>query len=79
VRGKTHVPSKRQKNELTVKQYFEHFNNHDWQKMADMYIDNAEFKDSAIETEVFTMLKQEIVAKYLEYRQHVSRPERYSD
>jgi ketosteroid isomerase-like protein len=54
------------KNEMTVKQYFEHFNNHDWQKMADMYIDNAEFKDPSVGTEVFTMTKQEVVAKYSE-------------
>ncbi|MDR2126917.1 MAG: nuclear transport factor 2 family protein [Prevotellaceae bacterium] len=54
------------KNEQTVKQYFEHFNNHDWQKMADMYVDNAEFKDPAVGTEIFKMPKQEIVAKYSE-------------
>ncbi|MDR2121813.1 MAG: nuclear transport factor 2 family protein [Flavobacteriaceae bacterium] len=54
------------KNELIVKQYFEHFNNHDWQKVADMYIDKAEFKDPSVGKEIFTMTKKEIVAKYSE-------------
>jgi ketosteroid isomerase-like protein len=53
-------------NERTVKQYFEHFNNHDWQKMADMYIDHAEFKDPSVGIEIVTMTKEEIVAKYSE-------------
>jgi ketosteroid isomerase-like protein len=54
------------KNEQTVKQYFEHFNNHEWQKMADMYVDGAEFKDPAVGTEIFTMTKPEIATKYSE-------------
>ncbi|MDR2126918.1 MAG: nuclear transport factor 2 family protein [Prevotellaceae bacterium] len=54
------------KREITVKKYFELFNNHEWQKMADMYVDNAEFKDPAVGTEIFTMTKAEIVAKYSE-------------
>jgi ketosteroid isomerase-like protein len=54
------------KKEMTVKQYFEHFNNHEWQKMADMYVDDAEFKDPSVGTEIFTMTKPEIVAKYSE-------------
>lgn len=32
------------KNTQIVQQYFEHFNNHEWQKMAEMYIETAEFK-----------------------------------
>jgi ketosteroid isomerase-like protein len=56
-------------NEQIVKQYFEHFNNHDWQKMADMYIEHAEFKDPSIGTEIVTMTKEEIVAKYSELSQ----------
>ena len=35
-------------NEKLVKQYFEHFNNHDWTKMANMYIENAVFKDPSL-------------------------------
>ncbi|MDR2121138.1 MAG: nuclear transport factor 2 family protein [Tannerella sp.] len=54
------------KRELTVKKYFELFNNHEWQKMADMYVDGAEFKDPAVGTEIFTMTKPEIAEKYSE-------------
>ncbi|MDR2125254.1 MAG: nuclear transport factor 2 family protein, partial [Prevotellaceae bacterium] len=64
--GKNTCSEQTAKNELTVKQYFEHFNNHDWQKMADMYIDNAEFKDPSVGIASFTMTKPEIVAKYSE-------------
>lgn len=35
-------------NETLVKQYFEHFNNHDWTKMANMYIETSEFKDPTL-------------------------------
>lgn len=34
-------------NEKVAKELFVHFNNHDWQKMADLYIENAEFKEPA--------------------------------
>jgi ketosteroid isomerase-like protein len=30
------------KNEQLIKQYFEHFNNHDWKKMSEMYTDTAD-------------------------------------
>jgi hypothetical protein len=58
--------NEKHKKEMTVKQYFEHFNNHEWQKMADMYVDEAEFKDPSVGIESFTMTKSEIVAKYSE-------------
>jgi ketosteroid isomerase-like protein len=53
-------------NEEIVAQYFEYFNQHEWEKMADMYVDEAEFKDPSIGTEIVTMTKAEIVAKYQE-------------
>jgi ketosteroid isomerase-like protein len=64
--GKNTSSEQTDKNELIVKQYFEHFNNHEWQKMADMYIDNAEFKDPSVGTEVFKMSKRAVVTKYSE-------------
>lgn len=36
------------KNVELVNQYFEHFNNHDWIKMARMYIEAADFKDPSL-------------------------------
>lgn len=35
-------------NEKLVHQYFEHFNNHEWKKMASMYIETVEFKDPSL-------------------------------
>lgn len=35
-------------NEKLVKQYFEHFNNHEWTKMANMYSEVSEFKDPSL-------------------------------
>lgn len=36
------------KNEVLIKQYFEHFNNHDWKKMSALYTATAEFKDPSL-------------------------------
>jgi hypothetical protein len=35
-------------NEKLIKTYFEHFNNHDWKKMAEMYTETADFKDPSL-------------------------------
>ncbi|MDR2118278.1 MAG: nuclear transport factor 2 family protein [Tannerellaceae bacterium] len=53
-------------NERIVAQYFDYFNQHEWEKMADMYVDEAEFKDPAIGTKIVSMTKAEVVAKYSE-------------
>lgn len=37
-----------EQNQKIVEQYFEHFNNHEWQKMAEMYVETAEFKDPSL-------------------------------
>lgn len=49
-----------------VKSYFEHFNKHDWIKMADMYAETAEFKDPSLGKGIVTQKKQQIVKKYSE-------------
>jgi len=54
------------KNIQLVHQYFEHFNNHDWSKMADMYIDKAQFKDPTLGKTVVTQTREEIINKYNE-------------
>ncbi len=38
-------------NEKIIKQYYEHFNNHEWSKMAEMYIDTSDFKDPSLGNE----------------------------
>ncbi|WP_179340019.1 nuclear transport factor 2 family protein [Winogradskyella ludwigii] len=54
------------KNQKIVEQYFEHFNNHEWQKMAEMYIETAEFKDPTLGEGIVKMTRAEIIAKYSE-------------
>lgn len=51
-------------NEKLVKQYFEHFNNHDWTKMANMYTETAEFKDPTLGQGVVKQTRQQIIEKY---------------
>tara|TARA_R110002020_G_scaffold47905_5_gene136862 strand:- start:1797 stop:2240 length:444 start_codon:yes stop_codon:yes gene_type:complete len=53
-------------NQKVIEQYFEHFNNHDWQKMAEMYIETAEFKDPSLGSGIVKMTKAETIAKYSE-------------
>ena len=51
-------------NEKLIKQYFEHFNNHDWKKMADFYVENAEFKDPSFGVGIVKQTRQQIIEKY---------------
>jgi ketosteroid isomerase-like protein len=51
-------------NQKIVEQYFEHFNNHEWQEMAEMYIETAEFKDPTLGEGIVKMTRVEIIAKY---------------
>lgn len=51
-------------NEELVQRYFEHFNNHEWTKMANMYIENAEFKGPSLGREVVKQSRQQIIDKY---------------
>jgi SnoaL-like domain len=44
--------------------YFKYFNAHNWQKMADMYIDSADMKDPAYGIQSIKMSKPEIIKKY---------------
>ncbi|MDQ6477927.1 nuclear transport factor 2 family protein [Dyadobacter sp. LHD-138] len=56
-------------NEKLIKQYFEHFNKHDWNKMAAMYSDTAAFKDPSLGQGIVKQTKAEIVKKYGELSQ----------
>ena len=53
-------------NEKLVKQYFEHFNNHEWEKMANMYSEISEFKDPSLGKGVIKQTRQQIIDKYSE-------------
>ena len=53
-------------NEKLVKQYFEHFNNHEWTKMANMYSEISEFKDPSLGQGIVKQTRQQIIDKYSE-------------
>ena len=52
--------------EKLVKQYFEHFNNHEWTKMANMYAETTDFKDPSLGQGIVKQTRQQIVDKYSE-------------
>lgn len=56
----------KEKNLQLVHQYFDYFNKHNWTEMANMYIENAKFKDPTIGKEITTLTKNEIINKYTE-------------
>lgn len=56
-------------NENLVKQYFEHFNKHDWEKMANMYTETADFKDPSLGPGMVKQTREQIVKKYEELSQ----------
>lgn len=49
-----------------VKQYFTHFNNHAWEKMAEMYTNTADFKDPSLGQGVVPQTREQIARKYSE-------------
>jgi steroid delta-isomerase-like uncharacterized protein len=51
-------------NEKIVKQYYEHFNNHEWSKMATMYAENTEFKDPSLGQGIVKQTRQQVIDKY---------------
>lgn len=53
-------------NEKLVQQYFEHFNNHEWIKMANIYAETSEFKDSSLGQGTVKQTRQQIIDKYSE-------------
>lgn len=58
-------------NEILVKQYFDHFNKHDWQQMAAMYSDTAEFKDPSLGEGIVDQTHEQIIKKYSELQQMI--------
>lgn len=53
-------------NEKLVKQYFEHFNKHEWTKMANMYAEISDFKDPSLGEGIVKQTRQQIIDKYSE-------------
>lgn len=61
--NKSNQPSENQK---VIKQLYEHFNKHEWQKMADLYVEVTDFKDPSFGTEITKQTRQQTVQKYSE-------------
>lgn len=55
--------------EAFIKQYFEYFNQHDWQKMASMYADTADFKDPSLGQSIVKQTHEQTIKKYSELNQ----------
>ncbi len=53
-----------EQNVLIAKNYFEIFNKHDWDKMADFYSDPAEFKDPSLGEGIIKQTRQQTAEKY---------------
>jgi len=51
-------------NEKIVKKYFEHFNNHEWTEVANMYSEISEFKDPSLGKGIVKQTRQQIIDKY---------------
>jgi len=51
-------------NEKLIRQYFGHFNKHDWKSLANLYADTASFKDPSLGLGVFRQARGQIVKKY---------------
>lgn len=51
-------------NEKLVRRYYEHFNKHEWSKMAEMYTPIADFKDPSLGTGIVQQTRKQIIEKY---------------
>ncbi|WDT67256.1 nuclear transport factor 2 family protein [Cloacibacterium sp. TD35] len=58
-------------NEKIVKQLFVHFNNHDWEKMADLYTENPEFKEPTSGMKPHVKSRNQIVKEYTELQKQI--------
>jgi ketosteroid isomerase-like protein len=58
--------SETEKNKAIANSLFEAFNEHNWQKMAFLYSDNATFLDPSFGKEYVTKTRAEIATKYAE-------------
>ena len=52
--------------EKMVRQYFDYFNQHNWEKMAGMYADTALFKDPSLGNGIVKQSHQQTIQKYTE-------------
>lgn len=53
-------------NTALAQKLFQHFNSHNWQAMASLYSDTADFKDPSLGTGIVKQTRQQTVEKYAE-------------
>ena len=53
-------------NEKLVKDYFKLFNQHKWEDLSEMYIENADFKDPSLGNKIVKQTKSDFIKKYSE-------------
>lgn len=63
--------SKTTENEAVVKKMFEHFNQHDWQSMVQLYADTALYQDPAYGTTPIKLTHADCLKKYNELQQQI--------
>jgi steroid delta-isomerase-like uncharacterized protein len=56
-------------NEKLIRQFYEHFNRHDWEKMAGMYAETADFRDPSLGQGIVRQTRQQTIKKYAELNQ----------
>ncbi len=52
------------RHEAFIKQYFEYFNQHNWEKLANLYADKAEFKDPTLGKGIVLQTREQTMKKY---------------
>lgn len=52
-----------------IEKYFKHFNDHNWEKMAKMYVEKPSMKDPAFGLNAVEMTQDSILKKYIELSQ----------
>lgn len=60
------LTNSKEKNATIAKRVFEYFNQHEWEKMAALYADPAEFLDPAFGQKAVKQTRQQTVKKYKE-------------
>lgn len=53
-----------EQNTAIANQVYEHFNKHDWERMAELYVDPADFKDPSLGQGIVKQTRLQTIAKY---------------
>jgi hypothetical protein len=65
-KNETQPISKANRHEAFVKQYFDYFNQHNWEKLASMYADTSQFKDPTLGKGIVLQTRAQTIKKYSE-------------